>query len=190
LDSLQIDIARSKGFRLFGCNRVFQIVPDLEIMYACNRGFWDRYYTEAAAYSCTKWTTSKEAAAAYPLNWIAEAWGVGLCTDPDTIFHGHGSGYSLIGIAHKLGAQRILLLGYDMKFGEGYNGYTREPGETPRHYFGEYPSDLQHWPKQPWVDLIPLYKAINDQGLLQLISCTPDSALNDVLPYRDIRDVV
>lgn len=185
----QIEIARSKGFRLFGANRTFEIVPDLEVMYAVNHAFWDLYYDRAMLHSCEKWTTSLPAARQYGLNWIGERWGSGLCEEPKVIYHGHGSGYSLIGMAHKLGATRIILIGYDMKFGRGYDGKSRQAGETPRHYFGEYEPQLQHWPKQPFTDLLPLYREIHDQGLVEIINCTPGSALEGLIPTASIGDV-
>lgn len=186
----QVDVARSKGFRLFGANRVFQIVPDLEVMYAVNSAFWATYHGEAKGHSCQKWTTNKQAADAYGLNWIAERFGAGLCTEPGVIFHGHGSGYSLLGVAHKLGAERIVLLGYDMNYPQGYDGHQRTIGDGKRHYFGEYPTEMQHWPKNPWVDLIPLYRAIYEQAEMELVCCTPGSALEGVIPSMDIADVV
>jgi hypothetical protein len=188
LDTRQIAIAREKGFRLFGANRVFQIVPDLECMYAVNHAFWDHYYEEASQHPCEKWTTCLPAAQQYGLNYLREKWGGGLCTEENTIFHGHGSGYSLLGVAHKLGATRIVLLGYDMKFAPDYDGHSKRVGSQPRHYFGEYPASMQHWPKNPFVDLIPLYEEINRQGLVEVVSCTPGSALNGPLPYVPIED--
>jgi len=183
----QIEVARAKGFRLFGCNRVFLDVPDLEVMYAVNQGFWDRYIDRAREHPCEKWTTCLPAAQKYGLNYLREKWGAGLCTEEKTIYHGHGSGYSLIGVAHKLGAERIILIGYDMKFPEGYDGRQRESGGK-RHYFGEYEPELQHWPKNPFTDLLPLYREIHEQGLVEIINCSPGSALEDVIPSMDIRD--
>jgi hypothetical protein len=184
----QIDAARKAGMGLFGANRVFEIVPDLEVMYAVNGAFWDYYYDEASKHPCQKWTTNKDAAEKYNLNWIDEKWGEGLCPVPNLIHHGHGSGYSLLGVAHKLGATELYLIGYDMKYPKDYDGYQQITGGD-RHYFGEYPASMQHWPKRPWVDLLPLYKSINDQGLVKVVSCTPGSALNDFIPYMDIGNI-
>ena len=75
----QIGAARQKGFRLFGCNRVFEIVPDLEVLYGCNAGFWDTYMP--IDHPCEKWTTSLEAANKHRINWMGERWGYGLCED-------------------------------------------------------------------------------------------------------------
>ena len=178
---------RRKGYRLFGCNRVFEIVPDLEVLYGCNKGFWDHYYVDACHHPCEKWTTNLEAARQYDLNWIGERWGYGLCEDVDVIHHGHGSGFSLVGLAHKLGAERIYLLGYDLKYSPDYDGARKSVGSAPRHYFGEYPKQLQHWPTAKvehgvHVELVELYRQVHEQGLVEIINATPGGALEDVLP--------
>ena len=130
-----------------------------------------------------KWTTNKEAAERYGVNWIAETNKPGLSTDPDVIHHGHGSGYSLVSMAHRSGADRIVLLGYDMKYAPDYNGKEHEKGSTPRHYFGEYPESMRHWPSVSvqggvHTELVDLYRSIKEQGLVEVINCTPDSAID------------
>jgi len=188
----QIDVARQKGYRLFGCNRTWEIVPDLELLYGCNKGFWDTYHKDMDT-PAEKWTTNLQAAMTYKLNWMGERYGAGLCTDPKVIHHGHGSGYSLVGMAHKMGAERILLLGYDMRYARDYDGKSQSIGSTPRHYFGEYPAHLQHWPSVQvrngvHVELVDLYHSIHVQGLVEIVNCTPGSALEDVIPSMDITD--
>ena len=97
----QVDAARDKGFALAGCNNVWQIVPDLELLYACNAGWWQHYWSpELAAHPAAKWTTNREAAAAYGLNWIAERNAPGLSSDPNIVHHGHGSGFTLLNLAY------------------------------------------------------------------------------------------
>lgn len=119
---------------------------------------------------------------------------MGLCEDPKIIHHGHGSGFSLVGIAHKLGATRVLLLGYDLKFAPDYDGQATKIGSKPRHYFGEYPPHLQHWPSAQvkagvHVELVDLYRSVHEQGLIEIVNCTPGSALEGVIPSGDISTV-
>ncbi len=191
LSKRQVESARAKGFTLVGCNRVWEIVPDLALLYGCNGQFWDYYWNRGLSeYSCEKWTTHPEAAKRYGLNWIAEKNAKGLSSDPSLIHHGHGSGYSLVNLAYLKGAERIVLLGYDLKYANDYNGHTQEIGSTPRHYFGEYPSELQHWPKVQvkngvHVELLDLYRSIAKQGLVEILNATPDSAI-DCFPRVDI----
>jgi hypothetical protein len=190
----QIAIARSKGFRLFGCNVVYQLVPDLELLYGCNYRFWEHYWSRGLSkHKAEKWTVNKYAAEMFDINWIAERFQRGLSTDRDIISHGHGSGFSLVSMAYRAGAERIVLLGYDLRYAEDYDGKGRQIGSTPRHFFGEYPTHMQHWPSVQvkdgvHVELVELYRSIKEQGLVEVINCTPDSAI-DCFPMVDIENM-
>jgi hypothetical protein len=189
----QIDSARGKGFRLFVCNNAYQMAPDAELLYAVNSEWWDCYHDEVRWLSAEKWTTNRKAADQYRLNWIAEKNAPGLSLDPDVIHHGHGSGASLVSMAHKKGAKRILLLGYDLKYAPDYDGRTMRAGSTPRHFFGEYPKSMQHWPSVQvrqgvHVELVEWYRSVHEQGLVELINCSPGSALEGVIPSASIVD--
>jgi len=184
LTQQQVDTARNKGYDLYGCNRTYQIVPDLSLFYSVNLSFWTHYWSRGLKeYPAEKWTTNKEAADTFGLNWIAETNKPGLSADSDLIHHGHRSGYSLVSMAHRSGADRIILLGYDCRYAEDYDGRERDAGSTPRHYFGEYPESMQHWPSvcvQGGVhtELVGLYRSIKEQGLIEVINCTPGSAID------------
>lgn len=187
----QVEIARAKGFVLFGCNRVWEIVPDLSVLYGCNEKFWAHYWDDdLASYPAEKWTTNRIAARKFGLNVIAERDARGLSNDPGRIHHGHGSGYSMLNLAYLMGASRIVLLGYDLRYAPDYDGSEKKAGSTPRHYFGEYPSDLLHWPKMSLkegvhVGLIEYYRSVSKQSVVEIINCTPGSAL-DCFPRMDI----
>lgn len=177
-----------------GCNNVWQIVPDLAVLYGCNLKWWQHYWSpELAAHPAEKWTTNAEAARTFGLHWIAEANRPGLSNDPELVHHGHGSGYSLLNLAYLMGAARIVLLGYDLQYSADYNGAARHVGSGPRHYFGEYPEPLRHWPsvrvqRGVHVELLDLYQSVADQGAVEIVNCTPGSALR-CFPTMDIADV-
>jgi len=187
----QVDVARKKGFDLYVCNNAYQLAHDASLLYGCNAKWWHHYWPSVRSLPCEKWTTNKEAAQTYGLNWIAETNKPGLSTDPSVIHHGHGSGYSLVSMAHRAGADRIVLLGYDLKYASDYDGKQQQVGSTPRHFFHEYPELMQHWPSVSvkggvHVELVELYRSIKEQGLIEIINCTPGSALNDCYPFVDI----
>lgn len=152
--------------------------------YACNEAWWNHYWSPAlAATPAEKWTCNAQAAERYGLNWIAEKNAPGLSNDPTVIHHGHGSGYTLLNIAYLMGAERIALLGYDMKYAKDYDGQSHQVGSGERHYFGEYPQSLQHWPSKQvrrgvHVELVELYRSVARQGLVEIVNCTPDSAID------------
>ena len=179
----QVDTARDKGFTLYACNNAIQLAPDAKLLYGCNLAWWEHYWHEVRDLPCDKWTTNIEAAGKYDLNWIAEKFIWGLSEDPNVISHGHGSGFSLVSMAHRAGADQIILLGYDLKYAPDYDPHNRYPGSTPRHFFGEYPHKMQHWPsaqvkKGLHVELLELYRSVHRQGLVEIINCTPDSAID------------
>lgn len=179
----QIECARGKGFALTGCNNTWEMIPDLRVLYACNEGWWTHYWSDAlAAHPCEKWTTNAAAAKRYGVNWIAERDGRGLSDGPH-IHHGHGSGYSLLNLVYLMGARRVVLLGYDMKYAPDYDGRRRDVGSKPRHYFGEYPESLLHWPKAQvhagvHVGLVQRYREVAEQGRIEILNATPGSALD------------
>lgn len=195
----QVEAARRKGFRLFVCNSAYQLAHDAELLYAVNLAFWDHYWPMIKGLPCEKWTTTRAAADRYGINWIAERNAPGLSGDPSVVHHGHGSGYTLVSMAARAGAKRIALLGYDLKYAPDYDGLARRCGSTPRHSLellagGEYPATMQHWPSVQvregvHVGLVSLYKSVRDQGLVELINATPNSALEQVLGYTPIGDI-
>jgi hypothetical protein len=195
LTEQQVDVARDKGFDLFVCNNAFQLVPDAKLLYAVNFNWWKHYWPEVKDLPCEKWTTSRQVYYEFGVNWIAETFMMGLSSNPRVISHGHGSGFSLVSMAHKKGADRIILLGYDLKYAPDYDGKAREIGSFPRHFFGEYPHSMQHWPSVQvkngvHVELVELYQAVKEQGFVELVNCTPNSALEQILGYTCIEDIL
>jgi len=176
----QIDTARRKGFALFGCNRVWEIVPDLALLFGFKQ-FWGFY--GFVDHPCEKLTIDEPGApdGIERVIWKDEAH-KGLSTDPAYIHHGKSAGFSLLNLAYHAGAERIALLGYDMKFASDYDGRNRQVGSSPRHYFGEYVPELQHWPSVRvrngiHEELIGFYESTAAQNLVPIVNCTPGSAL-------------
>jgi hypothetical protein len=169
-------------------------VPDLSLLYACNERWWVHYWTRGLEqYPAEKWTTNKVAADKFSLNWIAEKFDYGLSTNPRIVHHGHGSGYTMLNLAYLMGASRIVLLGYDCKYAPDYDGREKKVGSSPRHYFGEYPGALLHWPTISvkdgvHVELVGLYASVAMQNLVEIVNCTPGSAI-DCFPRADIEQL-
>jgi hypothetical protein len=182
LTQADVDTAKRKGFAMFGCNNVWKLTQ-LDVLYCCNERWWDYYWCdELARDPCDKWTVSKAAADRYGINWIAEKDLPGLSNDPSYVHHGHGSGYTMMNLAYLMGAQRIVLLGYDLRYAPDYDGASKRVGSAPRHYFGEYPDELLHWPKTQvrngvHVGLVRLYESVAKQGAVEIVNCTRDTAL-------------
>ena len=189
----QVQVARDKGFTLFACNNAYQLAPDAALLYCLDYKWWSHFWPEVKDLPAEKWTVNERAAKEFGINLIAEKNARGLSTDPSVIHHGHGGGYTLVGLAYRAGAERIILLGYDCKFAPDYDGKARDIGSSPRHFFGEYPAHMQHWPSVMvkggvHIELVDLYRSIAEQGLVEIVNCTPGSAI-DCFPQVNIESL-
>lgn len=173
--------------RIFTMNNSYQIIkPDVH--FSCNYQWWDVYFKEDPKLTKLKetvdmWTWNENTAKKYSINHVPGKWEDGLSTDPNWIHFGHGSGYETLGVCVHYNPKKILLLGYDLKFPDQYNGRKKITGGK-RHYFGEYHKTLQHWPsvkvgKNGVLDgLLEVYEKVNPKTLnMEIVNCTPGSSL-------------
>jgi hypothetical protein len=193
LTQAQLEVLRARGWPIYCCNDAIRWCPDAALLHGCNYGWWQHRWHEVRDLPCEKWTTNRQAADEFGINWIAEVNRRGLSTDPAVLHHGHSSGYQVLGMAHRAGAARVVLLGYDLRFAPDYDGRARAIGSQPRHFFGEYEPALQHWPSVHvrngvHVELLDLYQSVAEQGLVEVINCSPGSA-STAFPVMDVRDV-
>lgn len=177
--------------RVMTINNSYQLAPFTDIQIACNDNWWDYYWKNDALLrdiKADKWTRYKHQAEQFGINYIDSIEKQGLSEDPSFIHINNGSGPMAINFATLYGFKKVLLLGHDMKFAKDYNGKKKMAGSTPRHYFGEYPKIMQHFPQSSEsidkngniIGLIKNYEAmIPDLNKLdvEVINCTPSSAL-------------
>lgn len=133
------------------------------------------------------WTWYPEFAEEFGINYIRAKVEDGLSIDNSVVHINHGSGPMMMNLAMHYGVSKLVLIGHDMKFAPDYRPHEQQPGSIPRHYFGEYPKPLQHWPsvkvRQGVLDgLIEAYDKINsqikrDKIPFDVVNCTPDTAL-------------
>lgn len=92
---------------------------------------------------------------------------------------GQNSGYQALNLAVLAGAQRILLLGYDMKFAP----------DGRQHWFGDHPR-LEH-PARLTAHLHNFRRAAKHLARVgvDVINCSPDSAL-DCFRHEEIESVL
>ena len=200
LSSSQLEYLLSKhtaadsDVRVFTINNTYQVYPNTDVHLSCDGPWWRWYWNDpqlrslAHDTSCEMWTWYPEFAEEFGINYIfGEEKRRGLSLDPRVVHINHGSGPMIMNLAIHYGVKKIVLIGHDMKFAKDYNPQKQLPGSIPRHYFGEYPKKLQHWPsvkvRQGVLDgLIEAYSDIKDdmdarQISVDIVNCTPDSAL-------------
>lgn len=179
-----LEQVKRSGLLVFGCNNTYQ-VAELTALMSCNIEWWEYYWPrdeKLRAGTFDKWTWDRATADRFGIKHIRGEWGDSLSTDPSYIHYGHSSGYQLLGIAYHYGVREMLLVGYDLKYPKGYSKADRNPGGD-RHYFGEYPKELQHFPSVggngEMLGLLDCYRTIDCKALgLRIINCTPGSALD------------
>ena len=195
LDMEQIDYVHCahtlKRCRVMTINNSYKVAPFTDIHVACNDNWWEHYWKEdelLRKINADKWTRYKHLAEEYKINYIDSIEKEGLSTDPSLIHINNGSGPMAINLALLYGFKKLILLGHDMKFAKDYDGKNKNPGSTPRHFFGEYPKSMQHFPmsnlsvnkKGEIIGLIGKYtKMIPDliNNNVEVVNCTPKSAL-------------
>jgi hypothetical protein len=186
---------KSDKCRVFGVNNAIMSVACLDVHMACNIEWWDHYHADPGviASHADKWTWDKCTADRYAINHIPGRWGDSFSTDPAFIHYGHSSGFQIMNLAYHYGIRTMILIGYDMRYLPGYDRRQRKPG-AGRHYFGEYPEKLQHWPKVgpngEFTGLLRVFRTIDRDALnLRIINCTPGSAL-DFFENAELKDIL
>lgn len=187
-----VKAASAKGScRVITINNSYQLAPFTDIQIACNDNWWDYYWKNDSLLrdiNADKWTRYKHQAERFDISYIDSVEKQGLSDDPSLVHINNGSGPMAINFATLYGFKRLLLLGHDMKFAKDYNGRKKMPGSTPRHYFGEYPKSMQHFPRSAEsvdkngeiIGLIKNYVAMIpdlERRDVDVINCTPDSSL-------------
>lgn len=99
----------------------------------------------------------------------------------DYVAWNDNSGASAINLAYHLGVRTVVLLGFDMKFGENRKNNWHEDHKLPPHKdWNPYPKFLRNF---------PIIKQEADKLGLTILNATPDSAL-DVFPMVKLEETL
>lgn len=97
-------------------NREFEFAPWADVLYIADFQCWQEYNSDIVAkFTGEKWTCNPQVARTFKVNLIGRAYGAGYSPERGTITTGGNSGFQAVHLAAYWGAQRILLLGYDMQ---------------------------------------------------------------------------
>jgi len=159
----QVDYVRGR-VPVIAINDNYQVAPWADMVYGCDHKWWSWHYQRLAAYKGLMVSTDVPAVDAFErLLWAQGFSKDGLCTEWPRIHHGGNSGHQVINIAYHAGAKRVVLLGYDMKFGR--NGAA--------HWFGDHPDGV----RSTYSGFIQAFQVIAKQRLIEIINCTRETAL-------------
>lgn len=168
-------LKKGKNWRWIAVNDSYKLAPFADILYACDKEWWDKY-ASSIEFEGERWTQDNDAAAQYGLNHVSGVSLPGLGTD--CVHFGDNGGYQAINLAYLLGARRIILLGFDC-----------QPVGGLDHWFGQHPEGLvQRQPYESWQQKFPaLARDLQAEGV-EVINCSPTTAL-DCFPIQMIEDV-
>lgn len=157
-------------------NDNYRLAPWADWLYAADAHWWAKYATDVQeSFGGECWTRDEGAAREHGLNYIQSAKLPGLSRDPSVIHEGHNGGYQAIGLARHFGAERIVLLGYDMQ---------------GTHWFGEHPVEFK--PRNDFRVFLPPFKQLSvDLELdgVKVVNCTRETALR-AFPRSTIEQVL
>jgi hypothetical protein len=178
LTPADVDYCRGKA-RVLVINDGYRLAPWADVLYACDAKWWDRHdgvpsfeglkFAMIEREYC-KWSDIQM------LGWSGEH---GFEPDPSSLRSGRNSGHQAIQLAVKLGATRIVLLGYDM-----------QPTGGQQHWFGSHPgkpidADLFACWIRHARELVGPLKALG----VNVINCTRQTAL-DAFPCQPLEAVL
>jgi hypothetical protein len=160
---------QAERVRVIGVNNAFQRAPWIDVVYACDLLWWKKHHAQVKALAPGAETVTQDASAHKQFALSTRVRGsAGDGLGREQIHTGGNGGHAAVNLAYLWGAQRILLLGYDMQLGP--------KGE--RHWHPDHPSPciqtqlFAHWIKRFESTARDLKKL----GV-EVLNCTPGSAL-------------
>lgn len=181
LDQHHLDlvrIARTRGaYRVIVTNNTVQRAPWADVAF-----FGDylavQHYRHELGHLSQWWTSSRPAAQRFGCNYVEAEVGDGL--GQHVLRMNGNTGGMAINLATLWGAERVLLLGFDMRLGD----------DGRPHWFGNHPDGLIQTQRfKDWIASMRVIARDADDRGIEIINCTPGSAL-DCFPLATLRDAL
>lgn len=137
--SLTIETAeKCRGIATIAINDAYRRLPWADLLYACDDRWWFQH-KGCLDFAGEKWSSHESekrndkarAAETFGLNLVTGKDAPGFSLDPEYIHYGSNSGFQGLNIAILMGADPIILVGFDM-----------QTVDRQRHFFGDHPPGL------------------------------------------------
>ncbi len=161
--------------RVMAVNTSYRRAPFADIVYACDRRWWDVHYAEVSRTFRPEQLWTQQEGGAPMVNAIRSIRGAGLSKIRGIVHQGANSGYQAIGLAVMWGAKRIILLGFDCQ---------------GTHWHGEHPSPISA--RMPFDMWLQNFRALAPDLLaagVGVVNCSPKSAIQ-VFKKRSLEDAL
>lgn len=184
------------GWHTLACQDAYKVVPWAHKLYGCDAKWWDAH--AGMDFPGEKWASHNNkdhsddklaVAEKYGLNLVKGYAASGFSTDPGHIHYGENSGFQAINLALLLGADYIVLIGFDMRHVGGKSHFF---GDHPQGLFqrNEYQSFVKNFENAPAPPGTTIINATCDSAL----KCYPLMSLDEAIEnycvhrYRSIVD--
>lgn len=176
LTQADVDYCRGKG-KVYVVNDCYKLAPWADVLYACDYEWW-KHHNGVPDFQGEKWTISHPAWAEYKLNLVGNLPATSPWSDrPGHIATGRNSGFQALNLAVLQGAERVILLGYDMGLAD----------DGKRHWFGEHPGQLKK--QSDYARWIECFRLASRFIPVPVINCTRRTAL-DCFPLARLEDTL
>lgn len=166
--------------RVVGVNDAFRLGSWVDVCWFGDNRWFDWNRKALLEFGGLKATCAPRAKNKPGIKWFARGRSNGICAKADTVSWNQNSGASAINYAYHMGANRVILLGFDMKRSEAgeewWHNHHQLKGRNPN----PYPRFLARFPR---------IKADADKLGLEIINATPGSVL-DIFPMKTLEEVL
>jgi hypothetical protein len=164
LTAEDVEYCKGKG-RVYIVSDVYKLAPWADALYSCDYEWW-KYHQGVPEFTGQKYTINVKAAEEFKINKVCTLEKEPWSKEQNRIVTGGNSGFQCMNLADIHGAERIILLGYDMQFGEN----------RKRHFFGEHPKALNRNSNyKGWVEN---FKKAAPHIKAKVINCSRNTAID------------
>lgn len=170
------NVALLRGYNVITINESFRLAEWAEYLYFCDAAWWQRSQVDVRSRCSSTWVTLENEIPG--VRRLRNTGPEGLDENNWCLRHGSNSGYQAIHFAYHLGANPIILLGYDMRV-DGFRTHWHHghPGQSPAGFTRTIRDHML-----PKFD--SLARELDARGI-EVFNATPDSALK-CFPLADV----
>lgn len=169
-----VDYCRGKG-KIYTINETHQLAPWADVCYAADDDWW-QFYRGLPEFAGERWTCSREAAARWALHHVEVDLGLVWSHRRGVVAYGGNSGFQALNLAVLQGAERVILLGYDM-------GLI----ERRKHWFtGQDPRPPR---ASAYADWLTRFDAAAGEIPVPVLNASPSSAIR-CFEKVDLRSII
>ncbi len=154
------------GYPTVVINRSFELVPDADVLYAADAGFWNIYGRQIREFKGLKISPAHQARQIHPSLIdceVAKTQGIPIHHmqdgPPGYVGHGGNSGFQAVNLVAQWGAKQILLVGFDYcgsHWHEDYDKRLRNPSVDSLRTWCKRLDNNYDWFEKRGIDVVNL----------------------------------